>query len=610
MKQKKIINFTIIAHVDHGKSTLSDRIMEICHSFHKRYKGETVIQDRILDSMELEQERGITIKSQTVRLEYKDIILNLHDTPGHVDFSFEVSRSLRACENAILLVDASQGVQAQTISHLSKAKDLGLNILPVLNKIDLPASNPDRCIDELEELGVNTDNICQISAKTGDGVDHLLDYVITKFTSVDTVNVDSKPSCLIIDSWYDNYKGITFLVRVLSGQISKDDKVTSYFSKQKFNIKSLGYFTPEEQEVDRIYTGDIAYVVSGLKIPNTIPGDYLVDQKDIWQDFETPESTDPMVFYTVYMTHSDKVNEVIDAMHKYHMNDPAFRFSIEHNPVYGTSFSCGFLGHLHCEIFLERMHRDFNISLAITSPSVKYHVYTTDDNMQVVTNHRNMPDSTKIIEIQEPFVKLTIYLHQTKSLGSILDLCAGKRASKLNTEYYGENKIKVTCEIPLGELIVGFHEKLKSISSGYASMKYDLLDYRISNIVKLVVMINDKSVHECGLLTHRDNMYNHAKTLCNTLKDNMSRSQFKTKIQVVCSKSKDNGSYTPIASSTLSAYRKDVIAKCYGGDITRKKKLLANQAAGKKRRKGLSKDVASHRAISFSVWSKAVNTLE
>lgn len=600
MNNNKKISFTIIAHVDHGKSTLSDRILEICNA-----KDPLKKEEQLLDNMDIEQERGITIKSQAVQLHYKGYTLYINDTPGHVDFSHEVHRSLLGCDTSILLIDATQGVQAQTLAHLYKAVENNHIIIPVLNKIDLGTANVDACKKEIEDLGINLANLCMVSAKTGAGVEDLLNVLIRESRPMIENAFNLPVQARIIDSWYDNYAGIVFLIRIFTGKIKVGDTLTSYHGKNKFLIKKICFMTPHEKQVDQAEYGDIVNIVTATKIPSTMPGDLLYDGKSELNKelVERTISIRPIVFYTLYLEDTSLTDSAMSILKKYQLNDPAFMFTVENSLLYGICFNAGFLGMLHCEIVKERLNRHFGLKMCTTAPSVEYKLKLIDGKEIFINNHKQMPNYTSIVSIQEPYTKCTIFLAKNTNIGEVLDLCVYKRAMNTHTQIT-DNKIIITCNMPLIEVITNFNDKLKSLTSGYASLEYELTDYKDTNISKLVVAINNNVLSDNGLLIHESRARRMANLLAQNLKEILPRSQVSTKIQIIDSKTIDNRSKNILASAEISAYRKDVTSHCSGGDISRKKKLLEQQKAGKARRAEYG-SVNEYESLSNTNWSKA-----
>ncbi|MBN1332038.1 elongation factor 4 [Candidatus Dojkabacteria bacterium] len=600
----KIRNFSIIAHIDHGKSTLADRIMEFTGAVEKRES-----KDRMLDTLELEQERGITIKLQTVRMHYKDYVLNLIDTPGHVDFSYEVSRSLAASEGAILLVDATQGIQAQTLTTVYKALEHNLTIIPVINKVDLPSADVDSTKEELiATFGFDPDEIVETSGKTGLGVENLLDMIVKKVPPPEPAN-NGVTKALIFDSFYDEHKGVVAMVKVMEGEINADENLHTIETKTEIEPIEIGYLLPRMQKDRQIDLGEVGYIATGLKDIKAIHiGDTIV----LNSDYQSNKDIDPlpgyhppkpMVYASLYPIESDEFEELADAIEKLALNDSALTVQRENSPVLGSGFVCGFLGLLHLEITQERLEREFDVSLISTTPTVEYKIkLTTKDyskipNLNVaniegeylnIRNAAEFPDMSLIEEVKEPWVKLEIITPE-EYIGSIMEISQAARGVYKLMEYVtgdetikGKKHVILKYEIPTGEIIVNYFDKLKSISQGYASMDYEFYEYRTSDIVKVSILVNYLEVEALSFLTHRDNSFAKGKAVVAKLKDIIPRQQFKVPIQ-----SAIGGKV--IARETIDAYKKDVTAKLYGGDVTRKKKLLEKQKKGKKRMKMFGK---------------------
>jgi GTP-binding protein LepA len=598
MHSSKKINFCIIAHIDHGKSTLSDRILEICGA-----KDPLLHEAQVLDNMELEKEMGITIKAQSVRLNYKQNILILNDTPGHVDFSNEVHRSLSACGTSVLVVDTTQGVQAQTLAHLYKAKELGHVIIPVLNKIDLPSANIEGCITELNEMQIDTTHIQYVSAKTGQGVPELLDTIV-RLGSAAANNSHLPLQARIIDSNYDQYSGIVFLMRIFTGKVKVGDTVHTYHSKNKFLVKRLVFLTPQEVNVDSAESGDIVLLFTTTKDANTVPGDIIYDGKtQLIDELKSSILTKPIVFYTVYLEDTAMSERAAVILKKYQLNDAGFTFSIENNSLYGICFNCGFLGTLHCTVVKERLARDHGLRICTAAPAVEYHVYLkSGDACLVVNNHQQMPDDSDIERIEEPYARCTIFISKNSHVGEVLDLCAEKRAIGIQTSI-SSSKVIISCDMPLIEVITNLNDKLKSITSGYASLEYDVVGYKPTQLTKLIVCINGEALATNGMLVHSSQAKRVAAILVEKVSEVIERRQTEIVIQVVASTSQDNRGSKVLARANIKAYRKDVLAGCYGGHVDRKKKLLEKQKAGKAR----NADVKSTSTTLSNVqWSSAI----
>ncbi len=578
----RIRNFSIIAHIDHGKSTLADRLMEFCGAVEKRE-----MKQQYLDNMDIERERGITIKAQTVRLNYKakdgqTYELNLMDTPGHVDFSYEVSRSLAACEGSLLVVDASQGVEAQTLANVYKALDQNQEIVPVLNKIDLPAADAPKVKAQIEEvIGIDASDALEISAKTGQGIDEVLEAVVTRLPSPE--GDETAPlKALLVDSWYDSYLGIVILVRIKDGILKKGQNIRMMGAGTTHQVERIGIFTPKMQDTEALYPGDIGYIIAGIKsIGDTKVGDTLTDAK---QPAEEPlpgfKPSVPVVFCSMFPLDTSDYEVLRDSLGKLQLNDASFYYIPEKSMALGQGFRCGFLGLLHMEIIEERLEREFNLDLITTAPSVVYKVHLTDGTVLDLHNPADMPDVVKITEIEEPWVRATI-LTPDEYLGSILQLCTERRGVQKDLTYVGKRAMLVY-DLPLNEIVFDFYDRLKSISQGYASFDYELTDYKAGDLVKVGILINGEPVDALSFLTHRTQAERRGRQICGRLKDLIPRHQFKIPIQAVI-----GGKV--IAREDISAYRKDVTAKCYGGDITRKRKLLEKQKEGKKRMRQFGK---------------------
>jgi GTP-binding protein LepA len=584
---KRIRNFSIIAHIDHGKSTLADRLMERCGAIGEREK-----EDRILDSMELEKERGITIKAQTVRLKYRakdgeDYILNLMDTPGHVDFNYEVSRCLAACEGSLLLVDSTQGVEAQTLANAYQAIDNNHEIFPVLNKIDLPSSDVEKTKEQIREIiGVDTDGAVLVSAKTGEGVDELLGAIVGRLPSP-VGNPEGKPKAMFIDSYYDPYLGVVALLRIIDGSFRKGDKIRMLFTGSIYQIESIGVFTPKQQKVDELCAGEIGFFTGQIKqVSDCKIGDTVV----LAGDRETAPLRGfrqhlPVVFCGLYPSEPDQYDNFKSSLAKLHLNDASFEYETETSSALGFGFRCGFLGLLHLEIIQERLEREFDLDLITTAPSVIYRVYTDTEkgfkfedgkDYLEIHNPADLPELQHIKRIEEPWVRATI-MTPGEFLGDILKLSIDRRGIQKTLTYVGTRAMLVF-ELPLNEIVYDFYDKLKSYSSGYASFDWEVLDYREGDLTKLNVYVNGDNVDALALILHKSRAESRGRNLCEKLKDLIPRQMFKIAIQAGI-----NGRI--IARETINPYRKDVLAKCYGGDVTRKRKLLEKQKKGKKRMK-------------------------
>lgn len=572
MKQENIRNFCIIAHIDHGKSTLADRILDVCHAVTEREK-----KAQILDSMDLERERGITIKLNAVELKYKDHILHLIDTPGHVDFSYEVSRSLAACEGAILVVDATQGIEAQTLANLYLALDANLKIIPVINKIDLPNADPERVKDELvNTIGFERDEIILCSGKTGEGVVELLDAVVERIPAPKSENNDLR--ALIFDSYFDPYKGVVILVRVFDGSLKVGDKIHFINSKADYEVLELGKHTPHEVKKDKLCAGEVGFISASIKsIEEVEVGDTICLTNKIVEPLPGYKPMKPMVFSGIYPIDSTKYNALKEALLKLKLSDAALTFEPETSIALGFGFRCGFLGLLHMEIIQERIEREFNIDIIATSPSVIYEVILSDGSTIMVDSPSKMPDPGKISKVLEPFVKANIYV-PSEYVGSIMELCQDKRGIYKNISYLDETRVNVMYELPLSEIVYDFFDKLKSYTKGYASFDYDFIGNRESKLVKMDILLNGEIVDALSVIVHKDFAYKRGKVICENLKKIIPRQMFQVPIQA-CIGAK------VIAREDISAMKKNVLAKCYGGDVSRKRKLLEKQKEGKKRMK-------------------------
>ena len=572
MKQENIRNFCIIAHIDHGKSTLADRILDVCHAVTEREK-----KAQILDSMDLERERGITIKLNAVELKYKDHILHLIDTPGHVDFSYEVSRSLAACEGAILVVDATQGIEAQTLANLYLALDANLKIIPVINKIDLPNADPERVKDELvNTIGFERDEILLCSGKTGEGVVELLDAVVERIPAPKSENNDLR--ALIFDSYFDPYKGVVILVRVFDGSLKVGDKIHFINSKADYEVLELGKHTPHEVKKDKLCAGEVGFISASIKsIEEVEVGDTICLTNKIVEPLPGYKPMKPMVFSGIYPIDSTKYNALKEALLKLKLSDAALTFEPETSIALGFGFRCGFLGLLHMEIIQERIEREFNIDIIATSPSVIYEVILSDGSTIMVDSPSKMPDPGKISKVLEPFVKANIYV-PSEYVGSIMELCQDKRGIYKNISYLDETRVNVMYELPLSEIVYDFFDKLKSYTKGYASFDYDFIGNRESKLVKMDILLNGEIVDALSVIVHKDFAYKRGKVICENLKKIIPRQMFQVPIQA-CIGAK------VIAREDISAMKKNVLAKCYGGDVSRKRKLLEKQKEGKKRMK-------------------------
>ncbi len=576
---KNIRNFSIIAHIDHGKSTLADRFIQHCNMVTDRQ-----FKDQLLDSMDIERERGITIKSQTICLPYKakdgkEYVLNLIDTPGHVDFSYEVSRALAACEGALLLIDAAQGVEAQTLANLYLAMENDLEIIPVINKIDLPSADPEAIMLQIEEdLGLNSEEAPRCSAKTGLGVDDVLEAVVNLLPPP-TGDPDMPLECLIFDANYDPFRGTIISCRIFQGRIKAGDTIVFMSTKASYKVEEVGLFHLTRKPQKELKAGQVGYILAGVKTVNdTRPGD-TITLKDNTASTPLPgfKKVQQVVFSSLYPISTDEYENLASAMEKLKLNDAALSFQKDSSAALGFGFRCGFLGLLHLEVVQERLEREFDIPLILTMPTVNYHFYLTDGTMQEIDNPAYFPDPANIDHTEEPFIKASILMPE-QYMGAVMALCMDRRGANTNYNYPTPGRIEFTCELPLAEVIYDFYDRLKSITQGYGSFDYELIDYRTSDLVKLDILVNGEKVDALSQLTHRDRSRERGMHACDRLKEEIPRQMFKIAIQAAI-----GGNI--IARTTISALRKDVTAKCYGGDISRKRKLLEKQKAGKKRMK-------------------------
>ncbi len=576
MNQDKIRNFAIIAHIDHGKSTLADRILELTGAVSKRE-----LHSQMLDSMELEQERGITIKMNAVKLNYKGYTFNLIDTPGHVDFSYEVSRSLAACEGAILLVDATQGIEAQTLANFYLALENDLEVIPVINKIDLPNSDVEKVSTELiDTFGFNKEEIILTSAKTGEGVEKLLDTIIEKIPSP-RGEINSPLRALIFDSAFDPYRGVVVQVKIVDGKIRNKDIIRFMSNNASYEVVELGFSNPKINKVDYLEAGDVGYLcasiknISDIKIGDTI----TLDNNPAKEALKGYVPMKSMVFSGVYPLETSEYNDLREALEKLKINDASLEFTPETSKALGFGFRCGFLGLLHMDIIKERIEREFNINLILTSPSVIYKVTLTNGEIVEIDNPSKMPEKVKISKIEEPYIKTSIFV-PTEYIGPIMELCENKRGNFINMDYINKTRVNIHYELPLSEIMYDFFDKLKSVSKGYASFDYDLIGYKESNLVKMEILLNGEVVDALSMVVHKDFAYDIGKNLVNKLREIIPRQLFEVPIQASV------GSKV-IARENIKSLRKNVLAKCYGGDISRKKKLLEKQKEGKKRMKNI-----------------------
>lgn len=579
-EQKNIRNFCIVAHIDHGKSTLADRLIEATGTLATRD-----MQNQLLDSMDLERERGITIKLAPTRMLYKkdgvEYILNLIDTPGHVDFTYEVSRSLAACEGAILIVDAGQGVEAQTLANAYLALDNNLEILPVINKIDLPSANPQKAKEEIEDvIGIPAMHAPEISAKEGINIKSVLDSVITEFPAPKG-DINAPLKCLIFDSYYDNFKGAVCMIRVFDGTLKVGDKILFMHTQKQFDVTEVGYFTPHPKACNQLVAGEVGYVCASIKkVADTQVGDTITSATNPTKmPLAGYKKVQPVVFSGIFPADGSKYNELKDALEKLKLNDSALEYTSENSTALGFGFRCGFLGLLHMEVIQERIEREFNLEIITTAPGVSYHVYKTDGTMLEVSNPSNLPEPSTILRLEEPFVHMHIYT-PPEFMGGIMDLCQQRRGISLDVQYLDERRVKLVYDIPLNEIIYDFFDNLKSRTKGYASLDYALSDYRPSDLVKLDILLKGEPCDALSLIVHKERAQERGRMIAEKLKEAIPRQQFEVPIQAAI-----GGKI--IARETVKAVRKDVLAKCYGGDITRKRKLLEKQKEGKKRMRTL-----------------------
>ncbi|AYA77086.1 elongation factor 4 [Bacillus sp. Y1] len=578
-RQEKIRNFSIIAHIDHGKSTLADRILEKTNALTARE-----MKDQLLDSMDLERERGITIKLNSVQLKYqaKDgevYTFHLIDTPGHVDFTYEVSRSLAACEGAVLVVDAAQGIEAQTLANVYLALDNDLEIVPVINKIDLPSADPERVRNEIEEvIGLDASEAVLASAKAGIGIEDILEQVVEKVPAP-TGDPDAPLKALIFDSLYDAYRGVVAYIRVVDGTVKVGDKIRMMATGKEFEVTEVGVFTPKSTPCPELTVGDVGFLTAAIKnVGDTRVGDTITSVKNgATEALPGYRRLNPMVYCGLYPIDSAKFNDLREALEKLELNDSALQFEPETSQALGFGFRCGFLGLLHMEIIQERIEREFKIDLITTAPSVIYHVIMTDGTEIKVDNPSNMPDPQKIARVEEPYVKATM-MAPNDYVGAIMELCQEKRGIFIDMQYMDETRVNIVYEIPLSEIVYDFFDQLKSSTKGYASFDYELIGYKESKLVKMDILLNAEKVDALSFIVHKDFAYERGKIIVEKLKELIPRQQFEVPIQAAVGQK-------IVARSTIKAMRKNVLAKCYGGDISRKRKLLEKQKEGKKRMK-------------------------
>ena len=577
---KNIRNFSVIAHIDHGKSTLSDRLIEFCGGLSSREMA-----DQILDSMDIERERGITIKAQAVSLNYKkngiEYLLNFIDTPGHVDFSYEVSRSLSACEGALLVVDGSQGVEAQTLANCYTAVEEGLEVLPVINKIDLPQAEPERVKTEIEEIvGINAHDAPLVSAKTGEGIENLLDKLVNKIPSP-VGDPNSKLQALIVDSWFDSYLGVVSLIRIKNGTIKKGQKFKIFSNGQSHIVDDIGIFSPKKISKNKLSAGEVGYLVAGIKDIKGAPvGDTLIDLNDEIEPLPGFKKVNPKVFASLFTLNSDDYEKFRDALSKLVLNDSSLVYEPEVSDALGFGFRCGFLGTLHMEVVRERLEREYDLDLISTAPSVEYEVLKTDGEVLKCDNPSQLPSPNEIDEIREPIVNVTI-ISPNQYIGNIITLCTSKRGSQKDLKYFG-NQVSIIFEMPLSSVIIDFFDQVKSSTKGFASIEYSLVGFKKSDLTKIDVLINNNKIDALSMIVHKSFSSSKAREIAKNLQKLIPRQMFDVPIQVALGAK-------IISRETVKAYRKNVTAKLYGGDVTRKMKLLEKQKQGKKKMKQLGK---------------------
>ncbi|KXZ18441.1 elongation factor 4 [Bacillus nakamurai] len=578
-RQSRIRNFSIIAHIDHGKSTLADRILEKTSAITQRE-----MKEQLLDSMDLERERGITIKLNSVQLKYKakdgeEYIFHLIDTPGHVDFTYEVSRSLAACEGAILVVDAAQGIEAQTLANVYLALDNDLEILPVINKIDLPSAEPERVRQEVEDvIGLDASDAVLASAKAGIGIEDILEQIVEKVPAP-SGDPEAPLKALIFDSLYDAYRGVVAYIRVVEGTVKPGQKIKMMATGKEFEVIEVGVFTPKAQPADELTVGDVGYLTAAIKnVGDTRVGDTITSAvKPAAEALPGYRKLNPMVYCGLYPIDTAKYNDLREALEKLELNDSSLQYEAETSQALGFGFRCGFLGMLHMEIIQERIEREFKIDLITTAPSVIYDVYMTDGEKIVVDNPSNMPDPQKIERVEEPYVKATMMV-PNDFVGAVMELCQGKRGNFIDMQYLDANRVSIVYDMPLAEIVYEFFDQLKSSTKGYASFDYELIGYKPSKLVKMDIMLNAEKIDALSFIVHRDYAYERGKLIVEKLKELIPRQQFEVPVQAAIGQK-------IVARSTIKAMRKNVLAKCYGGDISRKRKLLEKQKEGKRRMK-------------------------
>ena len=573
---KNIRNFSIIAHIDHGKSTLADRLIQSCDGLTERE-----MKEQVLDTMDIERERGITIKAQTVRLEYKSknneiYQLNLIDTPGHVDFAYEVSRSLSACEGSILVVDSTQGVEAQTLANVYQAIELDHEIIPIINKIDLPAAEPEKVCRQIEDvIGIDASDAIFVSAKTGEGIDDIFEALISRLKP--PIGSDDEPTkALLVDSWYDSYLGVVVLVRVIDGNLTKGQKIKMLGTNSTYEIDDIGIFTPKKVSVDKLGPGELGYIIAGIKtVSDTQIGDTITDDKKPCKDtLKGFRPSQPSVFCGLFPVDSGEFEDLRESIEKLSLNDSSFQHETENSAALGFGFRCGFLGLLHLEIVRERIEREFDIDLITTAPSVIYKIYLNDGVCIDLHNPADMPDPSLINYIEEPWIKATI-LVPDEYLGAVLKLCEDRRGNQVELTYAG-NRAMVIYDLPLNEVVFDFYDRLKSISSGYASFDWQMDSYKAEKLVKMTILVNSEIVDALSIIVHAERADMRGRAMCKKLKELIPRHQFKVPVQAAIGA-------RVVARETIPPFRKDVTEKLYGGDVTRKKKLLEKQKKGKKR---------------------------
>ncbi|AIW30580.1 MULTISPECIES: translation elongation factor 4 [Bacillus] len=578
-RQSRIRNFSIIAHIDHGKSTLADRILEKTSAITQRE-----MKEQLLDSMDLERERGITIKLNSVQLKYKakdgeEYIFHLIDTPGHVDFTYEVSRSLAACEGAILVVDAAQGIEAQTLANVYLALDNDLEILPVINKIDLPSAEPERVRQEVEDvIGLDASDAVLASAKAGIGIEDILEQIVEKVPAP-AGDPEAPLKALIFDSLYDAYRGVVAYIRVVEGTVKPGQKIKMMATGKEFEVTEVGVFTPKATPTDELTVGDVGFLTAAIKnVGDTRVGDTITSAANqAAEALPGYRKLNPMVYCGLYPIDTAKYNDLREALEKLELNDSSLQYEAETSQALGFGFRCGFLGMLHMEIIQERIEREFKIDLITTAPSVIYDVYMTDGEKVVVDNPSNMPDPQKIERIEEPYVKATMMV-PNDYVGAVMELCQGKRGNFIDMQYLDANRVSIVYEMPLAEIVYEFFDQLKSSTKGYASFDYELIGYKPSKLVKMDIMLNGEKIDALSFIVHRDYAYERGKVIVEKLKELIPRQHFEVPIQAAIGQK-------IVARSTIKAMRKNVLAKCYGGDISRKRKLLEKQKEGKRRMK-------------------------